>query len=56
VFYTELALLRFLIINGFNLLFAEGSQEATFWSECMDRADQQGDELFTELMSQRKRG
>ena len=56
VFYTELALLRFLIMNGFNLLFAEGSQAATVWSECMDRADQQGDELFTELMSQRKRG
>ncbi len=56
VFYTEIGLLRFLITNGFNLLIDDDSDAATVWSECMDMADKQADELFTELMSQRKRG
>ena len=56
VFYTEIGLLRFLIMNGFNLLIDDDSDAARVWSECMDMANKQADELFTELMAQRKRG
>jgi hypothetical protein len=55
VFYVELGLLRFLLTNGFNLLIGDDSETAAVWSECMDRADQRADELFTNLMSRRKR-
>ena len=55
VFYTEIGLLRFLIMNGFNLLFAEDSQEMKVWTDCMDQADDEANKLFGELMSQRKR-
>lgn len=55
VFYTEIGLLRYLLTNGFSMLFDDGSDEAEVWSECMERADQRGNELFEELMSRRKR-
>jgi len=55
VIYTEIGLLRYLLTNGFNLLIGDDSDEAEVWSKCMERADQRGNELFTELMSRRKR-
>jgi hypothetical protein len=55
VFYVELGLLRYLLTNGFNLLIGDDSDAAAVWSECKDRADQRADDLFTELMSRRKR-
>ena len=56
VFFVELNLLRYLLTNGFSLLIGDDSDAAKVWSEYIERADKRADELFTNLMTQRKRG
>jgi hypothetical protein len=54
--YTEIALLRYLLAHGFNMLFSGDSDEASAWSEFREQAEQGVDPIFNELLLRRRRG
>src|SRR2546430_13251900 len=49
--YQEIALLRFLIGHGFQLLFSRNEATATQWSKFTTQADQRSEEIVNEVLS-----